>query len=210
MSTFYTVPTADKSIASVKSTVLATGVSLLFMYLVRMHSFRFTMAFKASSHFSSTKKTKASTKSKENCWKHRECSIYSLSQVSLYSLSHHLNLPTFLLRTPLCNLKLDHSNNRDFAAHFLHRGQRMPWTISLVSDVLLISPVNSRLDNLSADCRLHLVESTNCPSGWVIKQISYFSDELWVDNLIVIIDESSGSQSTRTTLQISTTLQRFR
>lgn len=32
----YLVPTADKSLSSVRSTVLATGVSLFFMYLVRL------------------------------------------------------------------------------------------------------------------------------------------------------------------------------
>ena len=34
MSTYYTVPTADGSVSSVKSSVLATGVALLFVYLV--------------------------------------------------------------------------------------------------------------------------------------------------------------------------------
>jgi len=34
MSSSYYVPTADKSLGSVKSTVLATGVAFLFVYLV--------------------------------------------------------------------------------------------------------------------------------------------------------------------------------
>jgi hypothetical protein len=34
MSTYYVVPTTDKSLSSVKSTVIASGISLLFMYLV--------------------------------------------------------------------------------------------------------------------------------------------------------------------------------
>ena len=38
MSYFYVVPTANKSLDSVRSTVLATGVSLLFMYLVSVCS----------------------------------------------------------------------------------------------------------------------------------------------------------------------------
>ena len=36
MSSFYIVPTTDKSLGSVKSSVLAAGISLLFMYLVLM------------------------------------------------------------------------------------------------------------------------------------------------------------------------------
>ena len=35
MSSSYFVPTSDKSLSSVKSTVLATGVAFLFVYLVR-------------------------------------------------------------------------------------------------------------------------------------------------------------------------------
>jgi hypothetical protein len=34
MSSYYFVPTADKSISSVKGSVLAVGVSFLFVYLV--------------------------------------------------------------------------------------------------------------------------------------------------------------------------------
>jgi len=51
MSSFYYVPTADKTLTSVKSTVLAAGVSLLFVYIVNPHwlkihySFQFIVTF---------------------------------------------------------------------------------------------------------------------------------------------------------------------
>lgn len=43
MSSYY-VPTANKSLGSVKSTVLAVGVSFLFAYLVTFDSSRYTIA----------------------------------------------------------------------------------------------------------------------------------------------------------------------
>jgi uncharacterized membrane protein required for colicin V production len=42
MSSFYYVPTADKTLSSVKSSVLAAGVSLLFVYIVILIISRFT------------------------------------------------------------------------------------------------------------------------------------------------------------------------
>jgi hypothetical protein len=40
LTAYYTVPTADKTVGSVKSAVLAVGVSLLFLYLVNLFRFR--------------------------------------------------------------------------------------------------------------------------------------------------------------------------
>ena len=48
---YYLVPTADKSIASVKSNVLAAGVSLFFLYIVyRFINIRSIIYFKLLSH----------------------------------------------------------------------------------------------------------------------------------------------------------------
>lgn len=62
MSSYYTVPTTDKSLGSVKSTVLATGVSLLFIYLVLVTRSRSTTAFRPWSLSSSIAKKRNSTK----------------------------------------------------------------------------------------------------------------------------------------------------
>jgi hypothetical protein len=42
MSSYYTVPVKDGTISSVKSSVLAAGVSLLFLYIVRLGALRLT------------------------------------------------------------------------------------------------------------------------------------------------------------------------
>ena len=48
MSSSYYVPTTDKSLGSVKSSVLAVGVSLLFVYLVALHPLRSTTVSSSS------------------------------------------------------------------------------------------------------------------------------------------------------------------
>jgi hypothetical protein len=48
MSSFYVVPSSGGTVASVKSTVLASGVALLFVYLVALGLGRCTMCSRRS------------------------------------------------------------------------------------------------------------------------------------------------------------------
>lgn len=81
MSTYYIVPTSDKSLSSVKSTVLATGVAFLFVYLVPLPPLSATTSSTSWSPSWSTWRTRNATTPKRSCWRHPECSTSTLSAV---------------------------------------------------------------------------------------------------------------------------------
>lgn len=120
MSTYYIVPTSDKSLSSVKSTVLATGVAFLFAYLVHPLSLSATTLFTLSSHSSLISRTRNVTRSSRNCCKLREYSTFTSFAVSSLLVSHGLNIPSILLWPSKCNNELDYSHNINTNACLLH------------------------------------------------------------------------------------------
>ena len=159
---YYTVPTDDKSISSVRSSVLAVGVALFFMYLVSVCWWRWIMHFKSLWLSFWTARRNREIESSISYCKHRECYIYMWLQVRSIICSHVLNISTLLLRTPLGFAQLAHSHHRHPHAHLLYRWEELQGKNHVVLHVLHLSPANRLLDHPSPHNRLHLVQQTRC------------------------------------------------
>lgn len=157
----YTVPTNDKSISSVQRSVLAAGVSLLFLYLVLHLSFRSTSPFRSWRPMFSTVRRSNATESSKNYWKPREFFTSSSLQVSSPLPSHVLHLSTLLLRPALCHPQLDHFDHHHLTPHLLHSRQDLQVTKRVVLHVLRISSLNIDLDHHLTDRGIRVVQSAN-------------------------------------------------
>ena len=158
MSTYYIVPTSDKSLSSVKSTVLATGVAFLFAYLVHLPPLSATTLFTLLSHSSLTLRTRNVTRSSRNYCKHLESSTFTLFAVNSLLLSHGLNIPSILLWSSKCNNELDYSHNINTDACLLHLRSHMQGQVSLGCTQPSLPPCYCCLDISHSCSGLYLVK----------------------------------------------------
>lgn len=145
-----------------KSSVLAAGVALFFMFLVRMFRVRLISDFNSWWHSYLIGKINKEIKSRENCWKFRGYFICSLLPVILKISSHVFNLSSILLWSPLWPHELDHLDNHSPATRFLYFGEIVQGKECLVVFVLPLPPVSDLLDPPSFDRWIRMVKRPEC------------------------------------------------
>ena len=155
----YTVPTGG-SVGSVKSAVLACGVSMFFLYIVPLLPISATLPSKSWPPSSSTGRKRIATASRASCWRLPACSTSSPLPVAPAPLSHVFSLPSLLLRPPQRHPQLDHPHHSHPAPHLLYRREELQGPVGLGLPILGLPPLHRHLDDPSHDSRIRLVQRT--------------------------------------------------